>query len=106
MPIIKTMTFNGETFVVAPTVPTASITLPAYAWQGSASPYSQVVALAGVTSHTKVDLQPTLAQIDLLHERATGFFAVNQDGVVTVYAIGNKPTDDFTIQVTLTEVAE
>ena len=106
MPIMKTLTLNGETYVVAPIIPTASITLPAYAWQGSASPYSQVVALSGITPYTKVDLQPTLAQIDILHEKSTGFFAVNRDGVVTVYAVGNKPTDDFNIQVTLTEVAE
>lgn len=106
MAIMKTLTLNGETFSVVSTTPTNKVELPASAWQGDHSPYSQVVALAGITMHTKVDLQPTLAQIDLLHERATGFFAVNQDGVVTVYAIGNKPTEDFTIQVTLTEVAE
>jgi hypothetical protein len=53
---------------------------------------------------TKVDLQPTVAQLNTLHTMSVGFFAVNEDGVVTVYAVGNKPTEDFIIQATLTEV--
>ena len=89
---------------MTPVVPVAQVSLPAAGWRGDSSPYYQPVPLSGVTPYTKVDLQPTLAQIDLLYAMSTGFFAVNQDGAVTVYAIGNRPTEDFTIQVTLTEV--
>ena len=104
MAIMKTLTLNGETYNMAPLVPVTQVTLLASAWIGDVTPYSQTVALPGVTLYTKVDLQPTLAQIDSFYTQSMGFFAVNQDGVVTVYAIGNKPTEDIAIQVTLTEV--
>lgn len=101
---MKTLTINGKTYSISPVIPVAQVNLPVSGWRGDSSPYYQAVPLSGVTQYTKVDLQPTLAQIDLLHAMSTGFFAVNQDGAVTVYAVGNKPTQDFAIQVTLTEV--
>lgn len=104
MAIMKTLTLNGEKYSVIPVIPASSVDLPADGWEGEASPYSQIVALVGVTPYTKVDLQPTLAQIDTFYSKSLGFFAVNEDGVVTVYAIGDKPTEDITIQVTMTEV--
>lgn len=104
MAILKTLTLNGETYSVTPVIPASFVQLPASEWIGDTSPYSQVVALPGVTVYTKVDLQPTLAQIDIFYNKSLGFFAVNEDGVVTVYAIGDKPTEDLTIQVTMTEV--
>lgn len=105
MAIMRTLTLNGVTYAVESSVPTtATVTLKAADWLGNASPYSQVVALGGVTSFTKVDLQPTVDQIDTLYSQSLGFFTVNESGVVTVYAVGNKPTEDFTIQVTMTEV--
>lgn len=105
MPIMRTLTLNGVTYDVESSVPTAkTVTLKAANWLGNASPYSQVVDLANVTSKTKVDLQPTLNQLDTLYSQSVGFYTVNEDGVVTVYAVGNKPTADFAIQVTMTEV--
>lgn len=105
MSVMRTLTLNGVTYRVESSVPaTTTVTLKATDWLGEGSPYSQVVALADVTSMTKVDLQPTVAQLNTLHTLSVGFFAVNEDGVVTVYAVGNKPTEDFVIQATLTEV--
>ena len=104
MAIMKTLTLNGETYNMTPLVPATQITLYASAWIDDAGHYSQAVPLPGVTPYTKVDLQPTLAQIDTFYTNAMGFFAINQDSTVTVYAIGNKPTEDISIQVTLTEV--
>ena len=105
MPIMRTLTLNGVTYAVESSVPTAkTAALKASNWLGDTSPYSQVVAIGDVTSRTKVDLQPTVAQLDTLYKMSLGFYAVNEDGVVTVYAVGNKPTEDFTIQVTMTEV--
>lgn len=104
MAIMKTLTLNGEKYSVMPVIPATYINLPAAGWRGDSSPYSQVVALSGVTPYTKVDLQPTLAQIDTFYTQSLGFFAINEDCVVTVYSIGNKPTDDIVIQVTMTEV--
>ena len=105
MPIMRTLTINGVTYSVESSVPTAdTITLNAYAWLGNASPYSQVVTPGDVTSLTKVDLQATLEQLTSLYAQSLGFYTENDNGVVTAYAVGNKPTDDFTFQVTMTEV--
>lgn len=104
MATLKTLTINGSTFNVVPVVPATSVTLSASAWKGGEDAYSQVVALAGVTANTKVDLQPTAEQLQEFHYKVLGFVSENVGGVVTVYSIGDKPTRDHTIQVTLTEV--
>lgn len=104
MGIMKTLTINGTTYSVASVVPATSVTIYASAWIGSGTKYSQEVTVPGVTSHTKVDLQPTSEQLEEFHEKVLGFTTVNDGGVVKVYAIGDKPKNDHTIQITLTEV--
>ena len=101
---LKTLTINGTTYKVTSVVPTTGVTLMADSWEGSGDTYSQVVDLSDVTANTKVDLQPTPEQLAEFHYKSLGFVAVNDNGVVTVYAIGDKPKNDHTIQVTLTEV--
>jgi hypothetical protein len=59
MGIMKTLTINGTKYNVTPVVPASSVTLLASAWVSDGNAYSQVVEIPGVTSHTKVDLQPT-----------------------------------------------
>ena len=83
----------------------ATITLKANSWSGSAAPYSQTVTIATVTSATKVDLQPTVAQMTSLQQNDIALMAQNSNGSVTVYAFGGKPSADMTMQVQLTEVA-
>ena len=80
------------------------ITLLASAWKGGESPYSQVVAVEGVSVNSKVDLQPSVEQLEIFHDKDLAFSTENNGGVVTVYAIGDKPTNDYTIQVTIIEV--
>ena len=80
------------------------VTLPADSWSGAASPYSQIVTIEGVTENTQVDLTPNVEQLSIFHEKDLAFVTENDGGVVTVYAVGQKPTNDYTIQVTLTEV--
>lgn len=104
MAILKTLTINDTTYDVTPVVPASSVTLLAAAWEGSGEAYSQVVKIPGVTAHTKVDLQPTFEQLTEFHYLTLGFVAENDDGTVTVYAIGDKPVGDHTIQITKTEV--
>jgi hypothetical protein len=81
-----------------------TITLPAANWTGSANPWSQVVTVNGVTANSKVDLQPTAIQIVELQDSEITLMMQNDDGVVTAWAIGNKPTKDYTMQVLITEV--
>jgi hypothetical protein len=82
----------------------AEINLLSANWVGEASPYSQVVNIEGVTPYSQVDLTPSIEQLVIFYEKDLGFVTENEDGVVTVYAIGQKPENDYTIQVTITEV--
>lgn len=104
MGILKTLTINGTTYNITPVVPAASVTLRASAWVGDGEAYSQVVAVPGATAYTKVDLLPSSEQLAEFHHKVLSFVAENNGGVVTVYAIGDKPTGDHTIQITKTEV--
>ena len=82
-----------------------NITLLASAWTGSDALYSQVVAIDGITEYSKVDLLPSVEQLAIFHNKDVAFVTENEDGVVTVFAIGEKPTNDYTMQVQITEVA-
>ena len=81
-----------------------SIELVAENWVGNESPYSQVVEINGVTQNSKVDLQPNTEQLSIFYEKDLSFVAANEGGVVTVFCIGQKPMNDYTMQVTVTEV--
>lgn len=80
------------------------VDLPASGWQGVESPYYQVVDIDGTTENSQVDLTPDAQQLAVFHNKDLAFVAENDDGVVTVYAIGQKPANDYRIQVTITEV--
>ena len=82
-----------------------NITLTASKWKGADSLYSQVVTINGVTEYSKVDLLPSVEQLAIFHNKDVTFVTENEDGVVTVYAIGDKPTQDYTMQAQITEVA-
>jgi hypothetical protein len=73
-------------------------------WIGSNNLYSQVVSIDGVTENSQVDLTPDVEQLEIFHDKDLTFVTENDGGTVTVYAIGQKPTNDYTIQVTITEV--
>lgn len=90
---------------VVQSVKIANVFLVANDWVGDGSPYSQVVTIEGVTTNSKVDLQPSIEQLNIFHQKDLTFVAENKDGIVTVYVIGQKPQNDYYIQVTITEVA-
>lgn len=80
------------------------VTLLADKWVGDDSPYSQVVEVAGATENSQVDLTPSVEQLNTFYEKDLAFVTENDNGVVTVYAIGDKPANNYTVQVTITEV--
>ena len=91
---------------VVPVLPrVATITLAANAWIGTAEPYSQPVTVATATSSSKVDLQPTAQQIVALQNADISLMIENNGGALTCYAIGGKPTVNYTMQVLVQEVA-
>ena len=80
------------------------VNLLASKWVGEDHLYSQVVNIEGVTEKSQVDLTPNVQQLLAFYEKDLAFVTENEDGVVTVFAIGQKPGNDYTIQVTITEV--
>lgn len=91
---------------VIPVLPRIStITLKASAWTGTAAPYKQAVTINTVTSATKIDLQPTAAQLVSLQSADISLMAENTSGTVYIYSFGGKPSSDMSMQVMLTEVA-
>ena len=80
------------------------VTLLAEAWEGTENLYHQVVTIEGVTENSQVDLTPDVQQLAVFYEKDITFVTENVNGIVTVYVIGQKPLNDYTIQVTITEV--
>lgn len=87
-----------------PSARIGEVTLTASGWVGSGNLYSQIVSISGVTANTQVDLTPSVQQLAVFYEKDLTFVTENDGGVVTVYAIGQKPLIDWIIQVTMTEV--
>ena len=118
---MKTMTVDGQTFKIVDEqarlmieqinsgaragARIANVVLPANKWVGTSSPYSQIVSIEGATNNSQVDLTPSVAQLAVFYEKDLAFVTENDGGVITVYAIGQKPQNDYTIQVTITEVS-
>lgn len=96
---IGSITNNGSSKI-------STISLPASNWIAITNTYSQVVSVAGVTANSKIDICPTPEQLIELQNAGIALMAVNEDGIVTVYAINNKPSTDYAMQVTITEVEE
>lgn len=93
---------------LAPPSPMATIgtvELLADKWLGSDNLYYQVVSIEGVTENSQVDLTPSVEQLVIFYEKDLTFVTENEGGVVTVYAIGQKPANDYVVQVTITEVS-
>ena len=63
-----------------------------------------IVANAIITPTSKVDLQLNAEQITAFYEKSLAFVTENDNGVITVYCIGQKPENDYTIQATVSEV--
>lgn len=81
------------------------VTLLASAWISEDNLHHQVVEIEDVTENSQVDLTPSVEQLLIFYEKDLAFVTENENGIVTVYAIGQKPTNDYTMQVTITEVS-
>lgn len=84
---------------------TVSIDLLASSWvKDSDNQYSQAISIDDITPFSKVDLQPSAEQLAIFYEKDISFVTENDEGVVTVYCIGQKPANDYIVQATITEV--
>jgi hypothetical protein len=69
--------------------------------------YKQLVTInnAVITPNSKIDLNPTPDMLAIFHEKDATFVAENDNGIVTVYCVGQKPKNTYIeIPVTVTEV--
>ena len=89
-----------------------SITLQADKWEEVLNDDDKIVGfeqtvedIDGVTQYSKVDLQPSPEQLITFSEKDMTFTTVNEGGNVKVCVVGQKPTQDYMIQVTITEVS-
>lgn len=82
------------------------ITLPLENWKGAKSPYSMTVEIDGISTRSRIDLWPSVSNLERLRIMGSGLCAENDSGAATVYALGNKPDEDITIQASITEVSE
>ena len=80
------------------------VSLPASKWAGSGNLYSQVVSIDGITENSQVNLTPSVEQLSIFYEKDVTFITENDGGAVTVYVIGQKPTNDYTIKASIVEV--
>ena len=80
------------------------VTLPAANWKGAVSPFSQVVVVEGISISSRIDLLPDAAQLELFRTGGIALLAGNEEGTVTVYALGAKPAADISVAATIQEV--
>jgi hypothetical protein len=65
--------------------------------------YSQTLALDNITAHSRLDLHPTADMLAEFKQLGLVFVAENHSGVITVYSVGNMPTQAYTMQATIVE---
>lgn len=64
----------------------------------------QVIDVPTVTSESELRIDITPEQALIFSQKDITFIVGNDNGVVTVECIGQKPTNDYTIQLKITEV--
>lgn len=99
------VTMEGPFGSVGSAVKISEMILPAANWKGAVSPFSQTVAMEEVSLNSKVDILLSPTQLEGFRAKALALTTENDSGTVTVYAIGNKPEMDITVQVSITEVS-
>ena len=80
-----------------------NVTLDVNFWEGD-GPYTQALTVTGVTANSKIDLQ---ADSSVIKNIVNGEFSLtikNDNGVISAYAVGKKPTITLTLQLIITEV--
>lgn len=82
-----------------------AITFSAASWRSGADAFEQTVTVAGGTENSLIALQPTITQIASLSGAGVSALVVDNDsGTFTAKALGAAPSEDMTMQATVTEL--
>ena len=99
--IDKPVSTAQQTAINACKVKRASVTLPTASWGN----LSQTVTISGITVNSKVDIQMDATSLGVLIDSGTSaIWMENNNGTITAKVLGDKPSADMTVQVTITEV--
>lgn len=82
----------------------SSVFLSSADWTGEGNLWSQPVIITAATATSKIDLLPTASQIVSLQSEEISLMIENDNGELTAYAIGGRPSTFYTMDVLLTEV--
>lgn len=81
-----------------------NITVAKGSWKDS-GPYTQVLSgISNITANSKIDIQADAATINAIVDGGFSLTIKNHNGTITIYAVGDKPTVDLTLQLVITEV--
>lgn len=86
---------------------TTSLTIAYSNWNGN-GPYTQTVTISGatITSDTKVDIQPDATAItQMIYDGVLALYITNNNGTLTLTAVGAATTANITVQVTYYKTA-
>ena len=79
--------------------------LPAANWQTEKEGrYYQTFDIPKANANSKMDVGLSEAALELMQDKVLTITATFRDGVTRVYAIGDKPTLDFTVQISFEDV--
>jgi len=89
-----------------------TLSLPSASWVDNTplgsdvTVYEQTVTITGGTSNTKVDVEYSLsAMLQMLADGTNAIAVVNDNGTFSAKAVGEAPTSDITINISLLEVS-
>ena len=81
-----------------------SVTLASGSWASASGYYTQEITLTDTTNNTKADINPDITVMNqMMNDSVTGMYVANDNSIFTVYAIGNAPTANITVQLVLNE---
>ena len=84
-----------------------SVTLTVAGWAADGDDWKQPVTIAGGAAGKQVDLEADKTAIkQMLEDGTSALYIANNNGTFTAYAVGEKPTADLSIQVTVYDVKE
>lgn len=81
-----------------------TLTMAGWTLSEDGSCYTQEIKIMDSTENSRVDLQPTPAQIIQLMNDEVSIFVANDNGVILAYSINGIPSTDMTFKVIITEV--